>query len=926
MTSSTGKEHQGNLELQQERNGAGPVECLGLTFENDQARREHFTALLREKLQEPEFRKIPGFPQGSDEAILQMSDPPHYTACPNPFLEDFVRCYGKPYDPDEVYEREPTALDVSIPKTDLMYKAHSYHTKVPYVAIVPSILNFTKPGDVILDGFCGSGMTGVAAQWCGNATVVQRQKIEGDLKAVGMPPPQWGTRKVVLQDLSPVASFISANNNLEFIAEGYEELGKGLLRELSDSIGWMYETTHSDGARIGRVDYTVWSEVFACSNCGHENIFLLADKISIEGQRDRIVCSSCNAEARKEEMEIAREYYNDGGEVRWRPKRFPVEIYYELGGKQFSKKPDDNDMIILKRIQELPLPARFPRESFRSSKSFKEGRMRTTNTTSTTAIFLPRAAHAIAHLWGIAEKIEDHRKRMNAIYSVEQAIISMSILNRYRPTGYSQIGQHLTGVFYVGSQHAECSPWYILEGKHSRVEKAFKNFIAADGSAIVGTGSSSRLLCPGSTIDYVYVDPPFGFNIFYADLNKIIEAWHGVVNEVSAEAVIDDYAKKDIRAYQRLMQSCFEEFYRVLKPGRWMTVVFSNSQAKVWNAIQLALQEAGFVVAEVSTLDKQQGSFKQVTSPNAVKQDLVISAYKPSGEVEAKLSLGGATAATAWKFVDAHIKQLPISKIKNNALEFLIEREPRRIFDRMVAWFVLHDKIVPISLDELMSGIQGRYPTRDGMVFHAEQVAIYDKNRTAAQEFRQFICIVTDEASAIQWVRQVLSEKPQTPQDLHPQFMKAQVWAKHEALVELSKILEQNFLRYDGRGPVPSQIHSYLSSNFKDLRNLGKEDSRLIEKARDRWYVPDPNKQADLDQIRERALLKEFEEVKESSQRKIKQFRTEAIRAGFKACWQERDYATIVKVAAKLPEAVLQEDEKLLMYVDNAQTRLGDDG
>ena len=153
-----------------------------------------------------------------------------------------------------------------------------------------------------------------------------------------------------------------------------------------------------------------------------------------------------------------------------------------------------------------------------------------------------------------------------------------------------------------------------------------------------------------------------------------------------------------------------------------------------------------------------------------------------------------------------------------------------------------------------------------------------------------------------------------------------QAWAKHEQTVELKVILEQNFLHYDGRGLVPSQIHSYLSTNFKDLRNLNKEDSRLVEKARDRWHVPDSNKQADLDQIRDRALLKEFEEIKESSQRKIKLFRTEAVRAGFKACWQERDYVTIVKVAAKLPEAVLQEDEKLLMYVDNAQTRLGEDG
>ena len=118
MTSTKAYEHQGNLELQQSKKNAGPVECLGLTFENDQARREHFLALLEEKLQDPEFCKTPGFPQGSDEAILRMSDPPYYTACPNPFLGDFVRCYGKPYDPDEVYEREPFAVDVSVGKTD----------------------------------------------------------------------------------------------------------------------------------------------------------------------------------------------------------------------------------------------------------------------------------------------------------------------------------------------------------------------------------------------------------------------------------------------------------------------------------------------------------------------------------------------------------------------------------------------------------------------------------------------------------------------------------------------------------------------------------------------------------------------------------------------------------------------------------------
>ena len=58
-----------------------PGTCLGMTFETDEARRAHFTEELRKKLQDPQFRKIEGFPIGSDEDILNLSDPPYYTAC-----------------------------------------------------------------------------------------------------------------------------------------------------------------------------------------------------------------------------------------------------------------------------------------------------------------------------------------------------------------------------------------------------------------------------------------------------------------------------------------------------------------------------------------------------------------------------------------------------------------------------------------------------------------------------------------------------------------------------------------------------------------------------------------------------------------------------------------------------------------------------
>ena len=902
----------------------GAVECLGMTFPSEDARREHFLGLLAEKLKEPAFRKQDGFPQGSDEAILAMSDPPYYTACPNPWLADFVKHYGNAYDPSQEYAREPMAIDVSVGKTDPIYKAHSYHTKVPHLAIVPSILHFTEPGDIVLDGFAGSGMTGVAAQWCGTAPASYGHQLEMEWKKAGASAPQWGTRRAILSDLSPLAAFISANNNLPFYKDGYEDAAQKLLSDLWSEIGWMYETIHSDGKTRARIEYTVWSEVFVCPTCTAENVFLDAEKVSYDGQRDRIRCHSCKAEARKEEMELAKENYLEDGDLQWRPKRVPASLYYKLGGKTFEKVPDAHDLDVLKCIGDMQLPAHFPEVIFRSSKTFNEGRMRTTNTRNLKSIFLPRAAHAIATLWSMAESITDRKLRMNLLYSIEQAIISMSIFNRYRPTGYSQFGQHLTGVFYVGSQHAECTPWYILEGKFKRVEKAFQGFKTKFGSALASTGSSTQLPCPDEVIDYVFVDPPFGFNIFYADLNKIVEAWHEVVSDVSGEAVIDDYLDKDVHAYQKLIQKCFAEFHRVLKPGRWMTVVFSNSQAKVWNAIQVALQEAGFVVAEVTTLDKKQGSFKQVTSPNAVKQDLVISAYKPNGGLEKRLTERGASPDSAWDFVQTHLRQLPVCKSKSGVLEFVVERDPRRIYDRMVAWFVRHDFPVPLSTEEFLDGLRSRYPERDGMMFLPEQVAEYDRKRAQVAQAPQIELFVSDERSAIDWLTDFFRKRPSTYQEVHPEFT-TQVgagWKKHEEKPELFALLEDNFLRYDGSGDVPSQIHSYLSTNFKDLRGLEKGDPRLKAKAKDRWYVPDPSNAKDLEQRRERSLLKEFESYKSAPGRKLKEFRLEVLRAGFKTAWGAKDYKTIIGVAQKIPEDALQEDEKLLLWYDQALTRM----
>ncbi|HEX5461459.1 MAG TPA: DNA methyltransferase [Steroidobacteraceae bacterium] len=904
-----------------------PVECLGHIFENDAARREHFTNQLREKLKDPAFRSTEGFPIASDEDILRLSDPPYYTACPNPFLTEMVARYGTAYRPSDTYHRDPFAIDVSVGKTDALYKAHGYHTKVPHLAIVPSILHYTRPGEIVLDGFCGSGMTGVAALWCGAAPEAYRRELESEWKREGISAPEWGARQAVLNDLSPAATMIAAGYTLPFDMDTFTRRAQQILNSVEDELGWMYETVHADGSVRGRINFTVWSEVFSCPECAHEIVFVdeALDK-ETNHVRDEFPCPSCKAKVTKDNLERSFETLIDASSGQpWKRIRFrPVLVNYRVGDRDYEKVPDGFDEALLARIERMPMPAALPTVAFPIDEMAHGSRIAPKGFTHAHHFFLPRAAAALSALWSRAAAEPDSPTRRMLFWFIEQAVWGMSVMNRYSPSHFSQVNRALNGVYYIASQHSEVSPWYILDGKLSRLTKAFVGSKPSGTFASISTGSCAALPLASQSVDYVFTDPPFGENIFYADLNFLVEAWHRVRTDAAPEAIIDEPKKKGLHEYQELMRRCFAEYFRVLKPGRWMTVVFSNSSNGVWRAIQEAMGVAGFVVADVRTLDKQQGSYRQVTS-SAVKQDLVISAYRPSDALEKKFVLGTTTEETAWAFVREHLGNVPRFVGRASESEVISERTPQMLHDRMVAYHVQHGVGVPMGGPHFFAGLAQRFAERDGMYFLPEQVADYDRRRASVGEVKQLSLFVVDEASAIQWLRRELTSKPRSAQELTPVFMRElQSWAKHEQTIELRDLLRDNFLEYDGMPPVPSQIHRYLSTNFKELRNLSKDDPNLVAKAKGRWYVPDPNKALDLEKLREKALLREFEDYKASKAKKLKLFRTESVRVGFKAAYDAKDYATIVSVGQKLPESVLQEDEKLLMYYDVAGMRVGE--
>jgi len=945
-----GKAGSGNLFEEEFVVDDGPVECLGITFENDEKRREYFLEKLREKLKAPEFRKIEGFPIGEDEDILALSDPPYYTACPNPFIEDFIKHHGNPYDPDtDDYRREPFAADVSEGKNDSIYNAHSYHTKVPHKAIMRYILHYTEPEDIVFDGFCGTGMTAVAAQMCGdkatveslgvtkespeqkykvedNGTILERQiNEEGNVE--WMPFSKLGPRRAVLNDLSPAATFIAYNYNTPVDVAAFEREAKRILKEVEEECSWMYETLHTDGKTKGRINYTVWSDVFVCPECAGDVVFweAVVDK-KAETLHDIFPCPHCQVELTKRTMERAWSTKYDSAlkETIKQAKQVPVLISYTVSGKKAEKQPDAYDFALIESIVNSEIPYWFP--VFELPEGF--------NTRQ------PKASHGFTHahhfytsrnLWILSacwNRLLKAGPRFPFLFTASQRALSKMAsiaFSYFFHGGGGFINAGTKGTLYVSSTNPEVSVFHSLT---SRIRSLRFAFDANLSNILIETKSTTSASLTGdNSIDYLFIDPPFGANINYSELNTLWEPWLRVTTNISTEAIENSSQGKGLPEYRELMTLAFSEAYRVLKPGRWMTVEFSNTKASVWNNIQTALTEAGFVVANVSALDKKQGSFKAYTTPTAVKQDLVISAYKPNGGFEERFLNEATSEEGVWDFIRTHLKYLPVTKKLGGDLVSVPERDPRILFDQMVAFFVRKGYPVPISSQEFQAGLAQRFIERDGMYFLPNQVAEYDRKKMLAggKQIQQSL-FVSDEASAIEWLRNLIRQKPQTFQDINPQFLKEiGGWQKHEKALELSELLEQNFLRYDGTVEVPSQIHSYLSSNFKELRNLPKDDPLLRAKGKDRWYVPDPNKAGDLENLRERALMREFEEYRESKQKRLKVFRIEAVRAGFKKAWQERDYATIIAVARKIPDKILQEDPKLLMWYDQALTRTGED-
>lgn len=541
---------------------------------------------------------------------------------------------------------------VTSPKNSAAYQVHSYPTKIPPEAIVPFIEACTDPGDVVLDPFCGSGMTGVAAQRCG--------------------------RSAILSDLSPGAVHLTRNHNQPPDPDGLLQALAAMERDWMSAAERALYGTICPGCR-GRAiaRHTVWSDVHACGRCGAEaSAWHAADPRTGSVPR-RLPCPVCRAP-------IAR-----SGEPPLRSEPVHMAVSCLSGCRNLQQGTVPTAVAReLSRMALRPSGHWFPDVRIDTAREmYKRSALHLRDVRSVADFYLPRARHALSLLW---QKIGERRPaavRRGLRFAFTNTAWHASRMRRYNTRG----GQRpLTGTLYIPQLTAEPNAFEVFRHQVGQITAFSRDFerVGRPGIAVRQADATSLSWLGNGCVDYVFTDPPFGSNIFYADCNLIWESWLGKLTDTTREIVVNRSRTKaeggkTVDDYGALLTRAFREIRRVLRPGGRASIVFHSSDDKVWTALLRAAEGAGLRQTDVSIIDKVQRSMKGYRGRNGRElvpfYDLVIT-FAPGEPGTPRLDGAGETALDAVRrhLTDADRAGLTTAA-RERSLEYLYSLAVRHV-------------------------------------------------------------------------------------------------------------------------------------------------------------------------------------------------------------------------------------------------------
>ena len=146
---------------------------------------------------------------------------------------------------------------------------------------------------------------------------------------------------------------------------------------------------------------------------------------------------------------------------------------------------------------------------------------------------------------------------------------------------------------------------------------------------------------PKDSADFIITDPPYGGLVQYLAISSIWSVWlvgpnnnDYFVTPFDNEIIIDETRNFDIAYYQRMLNQIFREYFRILKPNAYMVITFHNKEPRIYNALRIACQNAGFEFEHIHFQENlRAGETGSANPAGTAKSDFYFRFRKPANQV-----------------------------------------------------------------------------------------------------------------------------------------------------------------------------------------------------------------------------------------------------------------------------------------------------
>jgi len=341
-----------------------------------------------------------------------------------------------------------------------------------------------------------------------------------------------------------------------------------------------------------------------------------------------------------------------------REKENPVEIRYycEECNKRNAKKPDEDDLKLLKKIAKTEIPYWYPtqRLSYNGTDFLKKEK-----SNSIPELFTKRNLFALAVLYHELEEIKDLKSQELFKFAFTSMVhLASKMCPVAKPSERSHWSELSATSFWalqsywVPPTNMESNVWMLfesaIEGKQGIINgktdsnaqikyyKEAKKFEDLNDGANVFIKTHNALeldkIIPPNSVDYVFTDPPYGGAVQYFELSTLWAAWLKIELYYQDEVTVNKEQNKDFDYYHQMLAAAFKKVYIALKPGKYMTVTFHSTDIQVWTSIIKAIVLSGFDLEKIIYQPPARTSAKGLLQPyGSAVGDYYMRFQKPEG-------------------------------------------------------------------------------------------------------------------------------------------------------------------------------------------------------------------------------------------------------------------------------------------------------